>query len=232
MTKEEFIRTIYNQKYVDKVVKKFKLLGHNEKNNPYDVMITRLVTSLIVFGISIYVFNYGYIVAPVLTLVYYYLFTKIMIDDKIKKRTVLLEKEAMHFFEVLTLSLETGRNLISAIEVTTSNVSGVLSNEFASAINEIPFGKSLSEALYDMQERIPSESINNIILSLTQANMYGNGITKNLNMQIDYLREKHKMEVKGKISKVPVLISVISVFFFIPMLLIIILGPILLDYMK
>ena len=203
MTKEEFIRTIYNQKYVDKVVKKFKLLGHNEKNNPYDVMITRLVTSLIVFGISIYVFNYGYIVAPVLTLVYYYLFTKIMIDDKIKKRTVLLEKEAMHFFEVLTLSLETGRNLISAIEVTTSNVSGVLSNEFASAINEIPFGKSLSEALYDMQERIPSESINNIILSLTQANMYGNGITKNLNMQIDYLREKGISKLKFLFQYIP-----------------------------
>ena len=40
------------------------------------------------------------------------------------------------------------------------------------------------------------------------------------------------MEIKGRISKVPVLISVISVFFFIPMLLILILGPILLDYIK
>ena len=47
---------------------------------------------------------------------------------------------------------------------------------------------------------------------------------------IDYLREKRKLEVKGKISKVPVLISVISVLFFIPLLLMIILGPILLDY--
>ena len=30
----------------------------------------------------------------------------------------------MHFFEVLTLSLETGRNLAEAIEVTTDSVSG------------------------------------------------------------------------------------------------------------
>ena len=58
-----------------------------------------------------------------------------------------------------------------------------------------------------------------------------NEIIENLYMQIDYLREKHKMEIKGRISKVPVLISVISVFFFIPMLLILILGPILLDYL-
>ena len=81
-----------------------------------------------------------------------------------------------------------------------------------------------------MQKRIPSENVNNIILSLTQANLYGNSIINNLYGQIDYLREKRKLEVKGKISKVPVLISVISVLFFIPLLLMIILGPILLDY--
>ena len=136
----------------------------------------------------------------------------------------------MHFFEVLTLSLETGRNLISAIEVTINNVNGTLSKEFKKTYDEIAFGKSLSEALVSMQERIPSETINNMLLSLTQANLYGNSIIENLYMQIDYLREKRKLEVKGRISKLPVLISVISVLFFIPLLLILILGPILLDY--
>jgi len=48
--------------------------------------------------------------------------------------------------------------------------------------------------------------------------------------QVDYLREKRKMEVRAKISKVPTKISVISVFFFIPLILIIVLGPVLLNY--
>ena len=39
------------------------------------------------------------------------------------------------------------------------------------------------------------------------------------------------MEVKGRIAKVPVLISVISVLFFVPLLLIIILGPVILEYL-
>ena len=137
----------------------------------------------------------------------------------------------MHFFEVLTLSLETGRNLVEAIEVTTTNVSGALSNEFKETVREVSFGKSLNEALSDMQAIIPSDTINNIILSLTESNLYGNSIIQNLYNQIDFLREKRKMEVKGRISKVPVLISVISVFFFIPLLLLLILGPILLDYL-
>lgn len=231
MNREEFVNKIYSKKYIDKIKTKIKLLGKNSGMDAYNVIITRLVTSLCIFVIIFYVYNYGYILAPVATIVYYFLFNKIVIDNKISKRSSRLEGEAMHFFEVLTLSLETGRNLAEAIEVTTSSVSGILSDEFKESVREISFGKSLSEALTDMQERIPSDTINNVILSLTQANLYGNSIIENLYSQVDFLREKRKMEVKGRISKVPVLISVISVLFFVPLLLLIILGPVILEYL-
>ena len=45
-------------------------------------------------------------------------------------------------------------------------------------------------------------------------------------------REKRKMEVKAKISKIPIKISVISVLFFVPLMLLIIISPILLSYIK
>lgn len=231
MNKEEFVRKLYNKKYVDKIVQKYKLLGIDNKINPYDMIVMRLITSVMLFVVVLYTVKYGYLLAPLCTVIYYYLFNRVTLEDKINKRAREIENEAMHFFEVLTLSLETGRNLNSAIEVTTNNVSGKLTDEFKEALREVQFGKSLTEALTDMQMRIPSESINNIVLALTQANLYGNSIIENLYMQIDYLREKRKMEVKGRISKVPVLISVISVLFFIPLLLILILGPILLGYM-
>ena len=231
MNKEELIRKIYREKYINKQIAKIKLLGTGNKMNVYELILGRLLSSFVIFILILYTFNYGYILAPIITLLYYILFSRIILDDKLKKRTIKLEGEAMHFFEVLTLSLETGRNLVEAIDVTTANVSGVLSNEFKETVREVSFGKSLNEALSDMQARIPSDTINNIILSLTESNLYGNSIIQNLYNQIDFLREKRKMEVKGRISKVPVLISVISVFFFIPLLLLIILGPILLEYL-
>jgi len=230
MNRHEFIKKIYSKKYIDKIVSRVKLLGNSDVE-PYNLLICRLITSVILFCICLYFFSYGYIIAPIATIVYYNIYNELFLNNKIKNRTTILEKEAMHFFEVLTLSLETGRNLAEAIDVTTSSVDGVLSNEFKEAIREVSFGKSLSEALNDMQERIPSDTINNVILSLTQSNLYGNSIIENLYTQIDYLREKRKMEVKGRIAKVPVLISVISVLFFVPLLLIIILGPVLLQYL-
>lgn len=232
MGKADIVRRIYSKRYIDKLIVKVKLLGTKNKIDIYDLIISRLLLLLIVFIVIIFNFDYGYIIAPGIVILLYYLFNKVTLDDKIKNRGRILESEAIHFFEVLTLSLETGRNLQQALEVTTSNVNGLLSDEFKEAVREVQFGKSLNEVLSDMHERIPSETINNIILSLTESNLYGNSIIKNLYNQIDFLREKRKMEVKGKISKVPILISVISVLFFIPLVLLLIIGPIVLEYLN
>ena len=117
-----------------------------------------------------------------------------------------------------------------AISVSSSNDNGELAYLFKEAIRETKFGKSLQESLVDMEKYIPSESINNIILALSQSNIYGSSIIETMYNQVDYLRVKKTMEVKAEISKVPIKVSVISVLFFIPLILLIILGPILLKF--
>lgn len=229
MNRQEFIRKIYSEKYINKIICKVKLLGTDDKTDPYDFLISRLITSVMLFCLCLYTFKYGYIIAPIATVIYYFVYNDLLLDSKIRKRSIELEKEAMHFFEVLTLSLETGRNLTEAIDVTTNSISGKLSDEFNEAIREMSFGKSMNEALIDMQDRIPSDTINNVILSLTQSNLFGNSIIENLYMQVDYLREKRKMELKGRISKLPTSISIISVLLFVPLLMLLLLGPVLLE---
>ena len=231
MNREEFVKKIYSKNYIDKTKKKIKLLGKDNKMDLYEFLLVRFFSAILLFLVCLYSFNYGYVVAPIATVIYYFCYNEIVLNNKIKIRDSMLEKNAIHFFEVLTLSLETGRNLSEAINVTVSNVDGVLSEEFKEALREIKFGKSLNEALSGMSERIPNDTINNVILSLTQSNLYGNSILDNLSTQVDYLREKRKMEVKGKISKIPMLISVISVLIFVPLLLILILGPVILEYL-
>ena len=60
--------------------------------------------------------------------------------------------------------------------------------------------------------------------------MFGNNIISTLNNQLEYLRETKVLETKAYISKIPLKISVVSVVFFVPLLLLLILGPILLNY--
>jgi len=116
--------------------------------------------------------------------------------------------------------------------VTIKSVENDLSREFKEALREVKFGKSLTESLKAMSDRIPSESINNIILTLTQADVFGTSIITTLYTQVNYLRDKRNMEIKAQISKMPIKISIISVLFFIPLVLLIILGPIILNYIS
>ena len=54
MNKEEFIRRIYSQKYIDKQAAKVKLLGTGNKLNVFDLITGRLVSSFVIFIIILY----------------------------------------------------------------------------------------------------------------------------------------------------------------------------------
>lgn len=223
-------KKIYSKKQIEKIETKIKLLGVSSKYDALTFLNIRLITSILIFLIILINYKYGYIFSIIIVILYYYLFEKILLDNKINKRRKKLNVEAIYFFEVLTLSLQTGRNLVEAISITTNSIDSELSLEFKEALRETKYGKSLNESLSDMQSKIPSDSINNIILALTQANIYGSSIIDTMYNQVDYLRERRKLEVKATISKVPTKISIISVFFFIPLILLIILGPAILTY--
>lgn len=224
-------KKIFNKGLIKKVEDKINLLGLTCKYDAITILGMRLITSVFLFALIFMSFKQGYILSVIIVIIYNFMFEYLVLDSKIKKREKKINHEAIYFFEVLTLSLQTGRNLEEAISITVNSVDGELSNEFKEALRQTKFGKSLNESLNDMQKKISSDSVNNIVLALTQANIYGSTIISTLNNQIDYLREKRKMEIKAQISKVPTKISVISVFFFIPLILLIILGPVLLKYM-
>lgn len=224
------IKKIYREKTIQKIDAKIKLLGVYCKYNVIDLLNYRLLISIALFFILIVASSYGYILAPLFTLAFYFLSEVIVLDIPIKKRGKKLEEEALYFFEVLALTLEGGRNLKSALDTTANAIDNEISAEFKKTLSEVYLGKSLTEALEDMKKRIPSETINNTILNITQSNIFGNSIIDSLYNQIDFLREKQILDVKAEIAKLPTKISAISVVFFIPIILLLILAPVVLEY--
>ena len=157
------------------------------------------------------------------------LFEFMYYDVRLAKRKELLNKEALFFFQILSLTLESGNNLKGAIELTTSSISNELSLEFKKALSDIRMGSTMNEALLDLEKRIPSEVISNIILNLTESSVYGSDMIMSLNTQIDYLNNKLVLSVREQINKMPIKISVVSVLLFIPIILLIILSPLIIE---
>ena len=222
---------IYPKRTIDRVERKIKLLGVSNHYNLFAILNFRVIISLILFVIILSVSDIGYILAPVVAILFYYLSEKILLDYPIKKRAKKLEKEALFFFEILLLTLEAGRNLGHALNLTTANVDSELSLEFKKTLSEVKLGKSLNEALNDMKKRIPSEAINNAILNMVESNIFGNSIVVSLTNQIDFLNNKQMLDVKAEINKLPTKVSIVSVVFFVPIMLLIILAPVLVRYL-
>ena len=186
--KTKFFRT-FDTNYVSK---KLKLIGSNKT---VLFLVTRLITTILVYILCLYNLDFGYILGLLCSIICYNLFIMV-VDYKIKDRADRLEEEALEFFEILTLSLESGKNIESAIENTTNNIKSELSKEFRHTLYEIKFGNGVLSTMYD---------------------------------QIDYLREKRVLSIREKINKIPNKVSIISVLFIVPLILILILGPYLIE---
>lgn len=228
----EISKNIYSKYSLNDIENRMQLLGKNSKDEVLKFLNIRLVTSILLFFVILYFVDWGYVLGPIFILLYYIFLPNLTIDRRIKKRKEKLEAEAMYFFEILSLSLESGNNLYNAIKVTSDNIDSEISSEFKKMMIDISYGKSFDEAITNMKERIPSDIINNILLNIRESNMFGNSIIGTLNNQLDYLRESKILETKAYISKIPLKISVISVVFFIPLLLLLILGPVLINYLS
>lgn len=228
--KNGVVMKIYRQKTIDKIDTKIKKLSLNTSLTTLKFLNIRLFLAIVIFVILLFVSDIGYILAPVVTVLFYLVIEYFLLDLPIKRRGKELENEAIFFFEILALTLESGRNLRHALELTVNNIDSQISREFGKALEEVRLGKSLNEALASLSERIPSESINNAILNMVQANIYGTSIYESLDNQIEFLREQQYLNIKSEISKLPTKVSIISAILLIPMVLLIILAPVLINY--
>ena len=222
---------IYLKKDIENINKKINMLGKTK----WDAVgfINARVFTTILFTLFLILFTHiSYLLLPVLVILYYYGFYYIFITRKLKLREQKLDREALYYFEVLTLTLESGKNLQNSLELTCKNVHSELSDEFQRSLNEVKVGKSLIESLTDMQSRIPSENINNIIMNIMQTNYFGNSIIDTMNNQVDYLREKQILDIRGQINKIPNKISIVSVLFIVPLILLLVLGPYLISFIS
>lgn len=220
---------IYLKKDIENIDKKIKMLGKT-RWDAISFINARVFTTVLFTLLLIFFTHVSYLILPLLVILYYMAFYYILITRRLRLREQKLDREALYYFEVLTLTLESGKNLQNSLELTCKNVHSELSSEFEDCLNEVKVGKSLIEALGDMQARIPSENINNIIMNIMQTNYFGNSIIDTMNNQVDYLREKQILDIKGQINKIPNKISIVSVLFIVPLILLLVLGPYLINF--
>lgn len=222
------VSRIYTKNSLKRINEKNKLFGLSHNYNVDELLISHLIISFSIFLILLLT-KINLIIALIIVAIYFKSMEYIFFDYRLLKRAKKLEKESIFYFQILSLNLESGTNLGKAIELTSNNIDNELSKEFNKVMEDVSLGKSLNEALDDLKLRIPSDTVNNIILNLVESNIYGSNIVESLSNQLSYLSDKLILDTKARINKMPIKISLVSVFIFIPLILLIIISPLVIN---
>ncbi len=178
----------------------------------YKVFVyVRLVSSLVIFSLLVLFCNYGYIVAPIVTLIHYILIEYIVIDKGISIRKAELENDSLEFFPLFLLTLNSNKNVKKSLEISTEIVDNSISKEFKKVLDSVDIGKSLSEVLLDMNRIIPSDSINRIIINIMEAKDKGCNINDSVNSELDYLNTKRRNKIINKAKNLPLVMGIYSI---------------------
>ena len=135
--------------------------------------------------------------------------------------------------DLLSLCVGAGLNFLTAMRwVINKSKPHPLMQQFRTILEEINIGKSRSEALRDMSKRIGSPDVTSFTRILIQTDKLGTPVEEAFKIISDDMRMRRFHRGERQAMKAPMKMLIPLIFCILPIILIIIGGPILLKFMK
>ncbi|MBE6406076.1 MAG: type II secretion system F family protein [Lentisphaerae bacterium] len=152
------------------------------------------------------------------------------LKSSVAKRHMEILKALPNLLDLLTLSVEAGKDFLSALrDILAKRKRDALTEEFSRALQEIQLGKKRQAALREMAERVNQPELSSVVGSIVQADEMGVSIGQLLKIQSDQLRMKRFALAEKLANETPVKILFPVVVFIFPAVLILLLAPILMQ---
>jgi len=100
-----------------------------------------------------------------------------------------------------------------------------LSEEFEIVAFEMKAGKDKARVLRDLSERVGIQDVSSFVTTLIQSATFGTSIAEALRVYADEMRDKRVMRAEEKANKLPTKLTLGTMIFCLPPLLIILIGP-------
>lgn len=175
------------------------------------------------------------VASTVLLLVVFVVLPRVLLLHMIFKRRKEIQRNLSDTLDLLILCLEAGMAFDSALVRVAQdmrNVSPQISYEFLATNQEILAGQTRHHALKNLAWRAGVEEVSSIVGAIQQSIKLGTSLVKTLRIQADALRKKRREMIREKILKTPVKLIFPLLFFIFPTLLMVILGPSLINIFR
>ncbi len=151
----------------------------------------------------------------------------------IKKRHLEIQKALPNVLDLLTLSVEAGKDFLTALrDILERRRRDALSEELGRTFNEIQIGKQRRVALKDLSLRVRQPDLTTVMNSIIQADELGVSIGQILKIQGDQLRTKRFQRAEKLANEAPVKILLPVTLFIFPPVIVILMGPVIMQALK
>lgn len=161
------------------------------------------------------------------------LYPSAWLRSQIRRRHLSILKALPNLLDLLTLSVEAGRDFLTALrEITERRPNDPLNEELMRTLHEIQLGKARQTALKEMGGRVRQPDLSSVLNAIIQAEELGVSIGQLLRIQGDQLRAKRFARAEKLANEAPVKILFPVVVFIFPAVFLILMGPILSQAMR
>ena len=161
------------------------------------------------------------------------LYPSIWLRAVIKKRHTEIMKALPNVLDLLTLSVDSGKDLVSSLrDILARRRPDALGDELTRAFQEIQLGRPRGEALRDMAKRVRQSDLTATVNAIVQAEELGVSIVQLLRIQSDMQRGKRFSLAEEMANQAAVKILLPVALFILPAVFIILLGPLALQTIR
>ncbi|MDW2879568.1 MULTISPECIES: type II secretion system F family protein [Bacillaceae] len=153
----------------------------------------------------------------------------ILVRSKAKKRQQQLRSDLPDFLDTVSVSLQAGSNMDSALKEVIKYFSGPIREEFALFLQEIDLGVPREKAYGGLLERNDNEEFQSFIKSLIQATRLGVPMASTLKSQAEDIRKISLEQIKEQAAKASPKVTMITSFIIAPLIMLLIIGLVLLN---
>ena len=214
--------------HMKKLREQLAMAGYDQALTPEQFMTIRILLGAVGFVFTFLLFAGNSPVAGLLMLVCTLLYPSVWIRSLISKRHLQILKALPNVLDLLTLSVEAGKDFVTALrDILNRRAADELGYELRKALHEIQLGKPRHTALKEMALRVRQPELTSVMNAIVQSDELGVSIGQVLRIQAEQLRAKRFARAEKLAGEAPVKILFPVAILIFPAVFTVVIAPML-----